>query len=500
MNYIPTGNHHRRAQWLLTACILAVAPIWSLAEPAKRDYPESSLTRQVDELFAEWSRPGRPGAAVGIVKDGRLIYARGYGMANLEYDIPITSRSVFRTGSIGKQFTAMCVALLAQRGKLSLDDDIRRYLPEMPQYDAPITIRHLIHHTSGLRDYLVLMGLAGRVGDYFITPTQALELLARQQGLNFSPGEQYLYSNSGYFLLGEVVARVSGMSLAEFARKNLFDPLGMHDTHIHDDRNRIVRNRATGYRRLASDDFRISITQLEIVGDGSVFTTVEDFLKWDQNYVSNKLDTGKGSLLEMVLTTGRLNDGSDMGYAFGLTIDTYRGLKRIHHGGSYMGYIANYARFPDQGFSVYVFANVSAMKPGHLTLAIADLFLEDEFTSKAVVQQAQNWQGVKKTLPMGITLPESRLREITGSYYSEELDVVAELTLEDGRLIMRLELTRDTLVPISDTRFVTTYANDDAYELNTRELEFYTDRDDRATGFLMHADPVSDIRFVKHER
>ncbi len=487
-------------RWLLTVGVLTAAPLMALADTAKQGYLNPELTRQVDDLFSEWTRPGHPGAALGIVKDGRLIYARGYGMANLEYDIPITSASVFRTGSIGKQFTAMCIALQVQRGQISLDDDIRKYLPEMPQYEAPITIRHLIHHTSGLRGYLVLMGLAGRVGDYFITPTQALELLARQKALNFRPGEKYLYSNSGYFLLGEIVARVSGVSLAEFARQNLFVPLGMNNTHVHDDRNRIVRNRATGYKRLAGGNFKISTTQLEIVGDGSVFTTVEDFLKWDQHYATGKLDNGKGSLLEMVLTTGKLNDGTDMGYAFGLTTDTYRGLKRIHHSGSFMGYIANYVRFPDQAFSVYVFANVSAMEPERLTTAIADLFLQDEYTSETVAKEEQNWQGAREALPEGIALSDSALRKFTGSYYSEELDVVAQLALDDTRLIMELELTRDTLIPVSGKRFITTYANDDAYDLSSRALEFLSDKNDQVTGFLMHADPIFNIQFVKAGR
>jgi len=206
-----------------------------------------SLTDKVDELFTVWDTPDSPGCALGIIKDGKLIYKRGYGMANLEHNIPISATTVLRIGSTSKQFTAMSIALLAEQGKISLDDDIRKCLSEMPEYESPITIRHLIHHTSGIRDYLELMELAGRRDDDYYTDDEAIDMLARQKELNFKPGDEFLYSNSGYFLLSAIAKRASGKSLREFAQENIFKPLSMNNTHFHDDHTMIVKNRAAGY-------------------------------------------------------------------------------------------------------------------------------------------------------------------------------------------------------------------------------------------------------------
>jgi len=226
-------------------------------------YTHTDLTDKVDELFKQWDKEDSPGAAVGIFKDGRIIYARGYGMANLEYNIPITPQSVFRVGSVSKQFTAMCIALLVEQGKMSLDDDIRKYLPEMPELDTPVTIRHMVHHTSGIRGYLKLQGLAGKSGGFFYTSQEVVDLLSRQKELNFNSGDKYSYSNSGYFLLAEIAGRASGLRTSEFAKKYIFDPLGMNSTHFHDDPKMIVKNRASGYLPKEGDGFKIHMTQLE---------------------------------------------------------------------------------------------------------------------------------------------------------------------------------------------------------------------------------------------
>ena len=453
--------------------------------------------RRVDEVFIDSDRMDSPGMAVGIIQDGRLIYARGYGSANLEHDIPITAQTVFRTGSIGKQFTAMCIAILAERGEISLDDDIRKYLPEMQEYDWPVTIRHLIHHTSGLRGYLVLQGLAGRVGDYFFTMQEGIDLLSRQKMLNFTPGEKYLYSNSGYFLLGEIVSRVSGMTLREFAKRNLFEPLGMNDTHIHDDRNRVVRNRATGYAPIGEGKYRIDTTQLEIVGDGSVFTTIEDFFKWDQNFYLNRLGNGTPDLIQMVLTPGKLNNGEKNKYAFGLYIDTYRGLRRVSHSGSYKGYIAEYTRFPDLKFSVVIFANTNAVDPDPLAVKVTEIFLGEHFTGEKPTPTALNWQGSREESVRTQDLSQSKLSEYLGDFFSEELDVTARLEIEKGELVMNLVRTSDILKAVQEDQFITTYSNDDAYELMTRYIEFVRSDGGKVSGFVMQADPIRNLGFEK---
>ena len=462
----------------------------ALAIPAEQ-------ARRVDEVFIESDRMDSPGMAVGIIQDGRLIYARGYGSANLEHDIPITTQTVFRTGSIGKQFTAMCIAILAERGAISLDDDIRKYLPEMQEYDSAVTIRQLIHHTSGLRGYLVLQGLAGRVGDYFFTKQEGIELLSRQKMLNFPSGEKYVYSNSGYLLLGEIVSRVSGMTLGEFAKRNIFEPLGMNDTHVHDDRNRVVRNRATGYAPIGEGKYRIDMTQLEIVGDGSVFTTIEDFFKWDQNFYLNRLGHGTQDLIEMVLTPGKLNSGEEIKYAFGLYKDTYRGVRRVSHSGSYKGYIAEYTRFPDLRFSVVIFANTNSVDPDPLAVEVTEIFLGEHFTGDKPVPNAQNWQGVREEPVRTRVLSQSKLTEYLGDFYSEELAVTAGLEIEKAKLVMSLVRTRDVLSAVEEDRFVTTYSNDDAYELMTRYIEFVRSDGGEVTGFVMQADPIRNLRFEK---
>jgi CubicO group peptidase (beta-lactamase class C family) len=495
---VPMTNLRVSAWQLLFLLLMGIAAaLWAPARSLAADYPRTELTARVDALFEEWDRPDSPGAALGIVKDGRLIYARGYGMANLEYDIPITPQSVFRTGSVGKQFTAMCIAILAEAGKLSLDDDIRKYLPEMPVYERPITIRHLVHHTSGLRGYLVLQGLAGRVGDYYFTTEEGIELLSRQKGLNFLPGEKYLYSNSGYFLLGEIVARVSRSSLREFARKHMFEPLGMNNSHFHDDRNMIVRNRATGYAPNDDNGYRIATTQLEIVGDGSVFTTIEDYFKWDQNFFDNQLGRGTRELIDMVLTRGRLNNGTTIEYAFGLGIDSYRGVRRVAHSGSYMGYRANYMQFPDVRFSVIIHSNLSTFAPGQLAEKVADIYLAEHFTEPRRSAEPQNWQGRRKRRPRIIRLPVADLKKYTGDYYSDELDVTARIRLDGKKLTMALFRTLDTLEPLSSDTFLATYANDDSDEIMSRTLKFTRSRSGEPSGFLMAADPIQDLRFER---
>ena len=277
-------------------------------------------TDKVDKLFARWDSTVSPGAALAIVKDGKIIYKRGYGMANLEYNIPITTTSVFRIGSTSKQFAAASIAILAREGTISLDDDIRKYIPEMPGYQRPITVRNLVHHTSGILDYTSLLSLAGYMPDADCpTIEETIEILARQKNLNFPPGEEYSYSNSGYFLLSVIVERASGKTLNEFAQERIFKPLGMKNTHFHDDHTMTVKNRAAGYSP-TKKGFRINMSNWNHVGDGAIFTTVEDLFLWDQAFYNNKL--GK-KLMELIQTPARLREYAGEYYSDEL-LTTYR--------------------------------------------------------------------------------------------------------------------------------------------------------------------------------
>ena len=291
----------------------------------------------VDALFADYDSTASPGCALGVIRDGEFVYRRGYGMANLEHDIPISSRSVFRIGSTSKQFTAAAVALLAEAGELSLDDPLRRHFPEFPEWADEITVRQMIHHSSGLRDYLTLAELAGRGGDADSYSNEwVLQLLSRQQALNFPPGSSYLYSNSGYLLLAHLVQRVSGQSLKQYSAERIFAPLGMSDSHFHDDHTHIVPRRAAGYAP-TGEGFRISMTTLDMVGDGGVYTTVDDLLAWDRNFYDNRLGRGGPELIRQLTTPAALNDGEPLDYAFGLMVRDYRGLPTVSHGGAFVG-------------------------------------------------------------------------------------------------------------------------------------------------------------------
>lgn len=449
-------------------------------------YTHSALTDKVDEIFKQWDRTDSPGAALGIFKDGRIIYARGYGIANLEYALPWSPQNPSRIGSISKQFVGMCIAILAEQGKLSLDDDIRKFFPDWPEYNGPITLKHLLHHTSGVREYLTLVNLIGKPegSGYVYTPNELVRTLSRQKELNFKPGEMYSYSNSGYFLLSEIVSRVSGMKTSAFAKKYIFAPLGMNSTHFHDDPNLIVKNRAYGYSPKEGGGFRLDILRLKVIGDLGVFTTIEDFLKWDQNFYDNKLGKGAQNLINMMLTQGQLNNGEVLPYAFGLNIGLYRGLRTISHGGSAVGYQAQYMQFPDQRFSIVILSNLSNFSTGQIARKIADLYLADQFPEPPTTGQRQRPQ---RDRPEPITLSSSQLQKYAGNYYSDELDITYTLDVENNNLVLKLRETSSTLTPYSTERF----------GWGRRNLNFTRDREKRITGFVLQAGIVKNIKFSK---
>ncbi len=439
-----------------------------------------ALTERVDKLFAQWDKPDSPGCALGIIKDGRLIYKRGYGMANLEYSIPITSESVFRIGSTSKQFTAMCIALLEEEGALSLDDDIRKYIPEIPEYESSITIRHLLHHTSGIRDYLTLSSLAGSRDDDFFVDEEVVELLARQRELNFRPGEEHLYSNSGYFLLSVIVKRVTGRSMRFYAEKNIFEPLGMKHSHFHDDHTMVVKSRASGYSPYNEGGFRISMTTLDMIGDGGIFTCVDDLLLWDQNFYHNKLGKGRQELIDTMLTTGSLNNGERLNYALGLGIVDYRGLPLVSHGGAFVGFRAEMVRFPEQRFSVIILANLSTINPSKLARQVADIYLSDVFKEKPKVATAK---------PSFVRLSKTQLGEKVGAYYNKKREQVWKITLKEGGLFVDAYSYSFRIMPISATRFLAIEAPMDW------QIEFEKTEEARTLTMRVHEEEEESLTF-----
>lgn len=404
------------------------------------------LTTKIDELFSEWNRPDSPGFALAIIKDSEIVYKCGYGIADLEHNIPISSISVFDIGSISKQFTAMCIALLARQGKLALDDEIQKYIPEMPRYDDPIAIRHLIHHTSGIRDYLTLMYFIGMRFENDYPDDEIVGLIARQKELNFKPGDEHSYSNSGYFLLAEIVKRASGKSLAAFANENIFNPLGMKATHFHDDFTMIVKDRAIGYSPKDEGGFRIDMSIFEVVGDGGVYTTVEDLSLWDRNFYHNRLGGYGQDLIEEVTKPGKLNSGEVLEYAFGLLTWQYRGLDVVSHSGGWAGYRSRMLRFPKQRFSIILLSNLGNATPTKLAEKIADLYLASEFTAP-VTEPARH-------KPQFVEIPSTELESKIGFYQNPKTGEIWELLVKAGKLTLEAFGEDFTLVSLSSNHFI----------------------------------------------
>lgn len=361
-----------RDRWCVAAALVAVLAVQGRGAARAAD----PTPEQIDAIFAEWTGT-TPGAALAVVRDEKIIYSRGYGVANLDHGVPITPRTVFDIASTSKQFTAACILLLAEEGKLALTDEVRKHIPELPQYEHPITIAHLLHHTSGLRDYTTLMALAGLSTEPDYTDEFLLGLVFRQQGLNFPPGERFLYSNTGYFLLGEIVRRVAGMPMSRFARERIFAPLGMSSTMFMDDRLAVIPHRAESYhpREDGAGGYQLSISLMDNVGDGGVYTTVEDLARWDANFYHNTLGARKPEFLEQMQKVGTLSNGQPLGYASGLFIGEHRGHKMVSHAGGWRGFRTEFARFPEHKLTVICLANVSAVHSTALALRVADLYL-----------------------------------------------------------------------------------------------------------------------------
>jgi CubicO group peptidase (beta-lactamase class C family) len=429
----------------------SVLVVWSaigaapgLAQQAEPD--SAAIAPRVDNVFSEYDRSDSPGCALGVIRNGELIYARGYGMANLDLGVAITPASVFRIGSTSKQFTAAAVVLAAQNGELSLDDDIRKHLPEMPDYGKTVSIRDLLHHTSGIRDYLGLMYLAGLRDDDWFTDDEVVATVARQKATNFEPGSEYLYSNSGYFLISQVVKRATGLTLRDYAQEHLFRPLGMTHTHFHDDHNEIVPNRASGYAPAPGGAFRISMTTLDMVGDGGVFTTVEDLLLWDRNFYDPRV--GGDEFLRTMLRRGVLTDGDTLDYALGLRHAMYRGLPSVRHGGAWVGFRAEMIRFPEQRFSVICLCNLATANPTELAERVADVYLADLLEPEE--------EGGIAAAPSVDDAPI----ELTGDQLAGRAGLYRRL---DGGSYLRLEMREDQLVldagpgyelvPLAEDRF-----------------------------------------------
>jgi CubicO group peptidase (beta-lactamase class C family) len=428
---------------VLVLAFLIASPALVAAQPAAPD-----RTARLDAIFAEFDSTESPGCAVGVYQGDRLVAARAYGMANLDHDVPLTPSTVFHVASVSKQFTAAAILLLAQEGKLSLDDDVRKYVPELPDFGRRIAIHHLAHHTSGIRDQWALLGLAGwRYSRDLITDDDVMWLLSRQRDLNFDPGARHLYSNSGYTLMALIVSRVSGQSFRAFTTERIFKPLGMHDTHFRDNFNEIVKRQAYGYAR-DGGGFRLSVTNFDTAGATSLLTTVEDLAKWHANFDAPAV--GGGPLVDGLLQRGVLNSGERVPYAFGITHGTYRGLATVGHGGSDAGYRSAFLRFPVMGFGVAALCNVASANPTDLTRKVAEVYLEDAM-QPAPAADAEADDDVPE-----VALAAERLAALAGLYWNEEELAARRFEVDGGRLYALAGRGRQPLKSLGDGRFVGT--------------------------------------------
>jgi CubicO group peptidase (beta-lactamase class C family) len=411
-----------------------------------------SLTGRVDSVFARFDRTDSPGCAVGVYRGGAIVYARGYGMANLELGVPITPRTVLDVGSVSKQFTAATILLLEAEGRLSLDDPVRRHVPELGPWADRVSLRRMLSMTGGLRDYLTLWSIEGRSFEAVADTADFMRLISRTAATNFEPGTRYLYSNSGYVLAGQIVYRLTGRTLAQFARERIFDSLGMRETFFHDDHRRIIPNRAQGYSPRRGGGFQVQMSQFDGTGGaGSVHTTVEDLLKWAANYDSARV--GGRRLVEALQTPSQFSDGRPAAdgqfsaYALGLSVGTFRGLRVAQHGGAWAGYRAHFLRFPDEGLTVACLCNVTNAGPDSLARKVAAVYLDGRMSPDTLGA----WASALVSAP-AVAVAAEQLRRLEGTYKRDSLGDVRRVRLVgDSLMVGTAERTR--LVPLGGDRF-----------------------------------------------
>jgi len=390
--------------FLISNCVIA-------AKTFAQALPDSTITK-INKLFTQWDNGNSPGCAVGVVRNDSILFAKGYGMANLEYSIPIEPQTIFHMASVSKQFTAFAIVLLAKQRKLHLDDDMHKYLSWFPDLKEKITIRNLLNHTSGIRDQWQLLAISGTRLDDVITQDHIIKILGKQQALNFQPGEQYSYSNSGFTLLAEIVRSVTGQSLRQFTDSAIFKPLGMVNTHFHDDYEEIVKDRSYSYNKIDSVHFANSILSYSNAGATSLFTNVNDMSKWIMNFYTHQVGDQKD--IDQLTQKGKLNGGKELNYALGIVSDTYNGWRQFSHGGGDAGYRTYLAVFPDLKMGFAVFSNLGDFNAGGKLYEVASLFITDTAKHK-LAGAPKNMDSSKAVLKDTIAI-----RKFTGNYISED--------------------------------------------------------------------------------
>ncbi|HEY4303575.1 MAG TPA: serine hydrolase domain-containing protein [Gemmatimonadaceae bacterium] len=467
-----------------------------VATSATAQVPFDSASRWVDSMLVPYAAGRTPGCVVGVTRDGSLALAKAYGLADVARDVPLTSSTRFYVASLSKQFTAMSVVLLVQDGKLSLDDTITKWVPELPSFAKAITIRHLLNHTSGLRDYMTLLAVSGWPSDGELTEKQFLALMHRQKTLNFAPGDEFLYSNTGYALMSVIIKRASGQSLRDFAAKRIFAPLGMTSTEFRDDHHETIPNRAIGYEVTEAGLVETN-PRIDVVGDAGVYSTLDDLAKWEANFGDPRVGGAAG--IAMMMEPGRLNNGQQIPYGLALTLGEMRGMKTIAHSGAFGGYRTEMLRFPEVDIGVVTLCNTS-MVSASLAEQIATLVMgvtprrlagmtlpfelsTSPYATGAFAVPADSTGGTRRR--------NDQLAQMAGNYYSEELDLGVSLAARDGALYLR----RPKAV---DVRFGS-FATDLFTSSDKMLLRVVRDSHGAVSGFTLTINRVRDLAFVRRE-
>jgi CubicO group peptidase (beta-lactamase class C family) len=462
---------------LLITALVVLAPLTTPAQ--QQDVVVVDPAPQVDAIFAKWTA-STPGCAVGVSAGRRPILFKAYGMADLEHDVRNTPDTIFEAGSVAKQFTAMAVQLLAGDGKLSLDDEVRKYIPELPDYGKPLTIRHMLSHTSGLRDWGSVAGIAGwpRTSREY-THAHVLDIVSRQKSLNFDPGTRWSYSNTGFNLAAIIVSRVSGMSFAEFSKQRIFTPLGMTRTSWRDDHTRIVKGRAIAYSE-ANGEYKIEMPFENVHGNGGLLTTVRDLLTWNNNLNSPKV--GNAKLIAEMTTVGKFNDGKPLEYGLGFFVNDYRGVKNIYHSGSTAGYRAHLNRFPGAMISVAVLCNGTNGDATRAANRVSDLFLGPKLKPVTSVPPA--------TPAATLNPPPSvdQLKLLEGNYWSDESESSLVAALDQGALVLKRR---------PDTVIRMTAIAADKFRGSIGTVTFIRNAAGTVEALSVNQDRVWDLRFTK---
>jgi CubicO group peptidase (beta-lactamase class C family) len=491
-----------------------LATLLALAVPLLAQSPE-----QLAKIFSAYQHTDTPGCAAAAEMPGRESWSAAYGMADLEHSVPNTTASVFEVGSVSKQFTAAAVLLLVERGQVSLDDDIRKYFPELPTYQRPVTVKQLLNHTGGLRDWGSVEAIAGwprTTREY--THAHVLEILSRQHSLNYAPGDAWSYTNSGYNLAAILVERVTGTTLQVFCRKEFFEPLGMSSTQWRDNFRRIVPNRAIAYNK-QGNEWRQDMPFEDIYGNGGLLSTVGDLLKWNTNMVTGKLHP---TIFATMQKPSTLTDGRTVGYGLGLFLQDFEGLAEVGHSGSTAGYSAWLGRIPSKGLSVAVICNAVAnatgfahqianlyrnlpkpdppspppgFKPG-LYRSVRDnrtvnvdsptpnqRFADGKMMISNPTYGEDIWERVDQWVPSDLTA-------FTGSYASDEAETVLTVTLESGKLTLHRR-------PNSSFPLKPTYT--DAFDSPLGSVRFLRDAAGKITALSVGEPRVWDLRFTRHD-